>query len=766
MSGRVSNEADAVRGPVFPRTKFQAPLARPEQIRRSALLERVDVGDARLIVATAPAGFGKTTFLGQWIAGRGGTAWVSVDADDAGPRLWSALLTALRPALGPGLDELLVATAAPDVDVRDDVLVGLLDRLAEPSEPLTIVLDDAHLVLDDPPTRAALDWFLERLPAPHAIALGSRRTLPLTALGRRGVRGELVVVGVDELRFTAGESARFLREGLGLDVSDGTIDALEHHVEGWPAALYLAALRMRLGGGAAPGGTEPRADEATFGVLADEVLGSWPAGHRRFVRDVSLLDRFTLDMCVRALRGDEDEVRRAFRELTGSSLLLIPLDRGRTWFRCHHLLRDVLRERIEDEDPARARAIRARAGAWLESEGGESELDDALDQYLAAEAWDEAAELLAAHGLRLIEFDGRDQRARRRLERFPEQRRRTDARLAYVAALVATVEGDRIGRDAWLATGAAAGWEGPMPDGTGSFALAADVLAALVCFDDPPSAVAAGDRVLEQLPPAAPAAVVVAAFAGWHALLDGDLEHAERRADQALAGQMRLPWAGPSVVTPLAHAVRALVALERDAPDAAERSVVAATAAIAADPPRNPLHVLPLRVAESSLALRRGRTDEAAEVCHAAGRQIAGWRDHSMLVPALLAQRAQVAVAQGDRPAAAVACRDAEQRLATASGVRLLRRAVARAAGPVRDDDGGALSERELDVLRALAGTGSLRDVADGLRISRNTVKTHARALYAKLGVGSRQEAVRCGYERGLLGRRPDVPLPTEGSPR
>lgn len=767
MNGRASSGPDPVRGPVFPRTKFQCPLARPEQIARTTLLERVGVGDPRLVVVSAPAGFGKTTFLGQWAATRSAavTAWISVDADDAGPRLWSALLTALRPSLGRSLDDLLVASAAPDVAVRDDVLVGVLDRLAEHAEPVTVVLDDAHLVLDDAETRAALDWFLERLPAPHAVALGSRRALPLAALGRRGIRGELVAVGVDELRFTPTESALFLREGLGLHVDDATVDEIEHHVEGWPAALYLAGLRMRLGGDPLPDAADERPGEATFGVLADEVLGSWPAGHRRFIREVALLDRFTLDMCVRTLRGDEDEVRRAFRELTGTSLLLIPLDRGRTWFRCHHLLRDVLRDRLEDEDPARVRAIRARAGAWLESEGGESELDDALDQYLAAEAWDAAAELLAAHGLRLIGFDGRDQRVRRRLGRFPGEWLRTDARLAYVAALVAAVEGDRDARDAWLATGAAADWQGPMPDGTGSFALAADVVAALVCFDDPPAAVAAADRVLDRLPPAAPVAVTVAAFAAWYLLLDGELDRAEQRADQALSGQMRLPWSGPSVVTPLAQAVHALVALERDAVDAAERAVVAAVAAVRTDPPGNPLQVLPLRVAEASIALRRGRADDAAGVCRSAARQVAGWRDHSVLLPALLAQRATVAAAQGDHAAAADAVGEAEQCLAGTSGVRWLRRALSRVAPTRHADPGAELSDRELDVLRALAGSGSLRDVADGLRISHNTVKTHTRTLYAKLGVGSRRDAVRSGRERGLLGRRPDLRIPQEGSP-
>lgn len=501
-------------------------------------------------------------------------------------------------------------------------------------------------------------------------------------------------------------------------------------------------------------------DEDLFGGLADEVLGSWPPHHRRFVREVSLLGRFTADLCVRTLGGDPDETRQAFRELTRTSLLLIPLDRTRTWYRCHHLLRDVLRGRLEEEDPERARVLHVRAGRWLESEGGESELYEALEHYLAAREWDPAAELLATHALRLVGFGVLGARARGWLGRFPADLLRRDARLAYVAALVTATDGDRDGRDAWLAAGAESGWTGPMPDGTASFALAADALTALVCFDDVGSAVSAGARVLDALPRAAPARSAVEAATAWHGLLRGDHEAAEAHASRALAGQELLPAVGLPLVAPLSAAVLALVAADRGAIDAAGELVAEAEGALQGGALRTAPQALPVLQARARVSLVHGRTAEAIATCRAGLELARGWRDPSLMVPALLIELARAHAAAGDHDAAAGALREARRRVDPARDPGALRSAIAalpasrqgRAAG---DADGAVdLSERELDVLRALSGSGSLRDVADGLRVSHNTVKTHARTLYAKLGVASRAEAVARGRDLGLLGGR------------
>jgi LuxR family maltose regulon positive regulatory protein len=324
---------------VFPQTKFHRPSGRAEHVERALLLGAIEASRARIVVVTAPPGFGKSTLLAQWSArceDPERVAWVSLDADDAGARLWSAVLTGLRELLGPDLDAALDAAEAPDADLRSGVLIALLDALALTREPITLVLDDLHLVLADAATCESLGWLLARLPEPHRVLLATRRELGLDALGRLRIQGDVLDLRADDLRFADHETQRFLRDRLGLELDADDVAALERRTEGWPAALYLAALRLRLGDDVADLMAQlGDSGEDLFGALTDEVLRSSPEHERRFILETSVLDRFNADLCARVL-GDDATTRGAFRTLTRTSLLLSPLDRRRTWFRCHH----------------------------------------------------------------------------------------------------------------------------------------------------------------------------------------------------------------------------------------------------------------------------------------------------------------------------------------------------------------------------------------------------------------------------------------------
>src|SRR5206468_10034121 len=208
--------------------------------------------------------------------------WISLDADDTGPRLWSAVLTGLRDLLGQGLDAALDAAEAPDADLRTGVLIALLDALAATTDPITLILDDVHLAVGDDSTRASLDWVLARLPSAHRVLLASRRELPLEALGRLRIQGDVLDLRADDLRFADDEAMRFLRDRLGLELDPVDVAALEQRTEGWPAALYLAALRLRLGDEIGEV-TEQLASrgEDLFGALTAEVLRSSPDHERR-----------------------------------------------------------------------------------------------------------------------------------------------------------------------------------------------------------------------------------------------------------------------------------------------------------------------------------------------------------------------------------------------------------------------------------------------------------------------------------------------------
>ncbi len=543
--------------------------------------------------------------------------------------------------------------------------------------------------------------------------------------------------------------------------------------------------------------------EDLFGALTDEVLRSSPEHERRFILETAVLDRFNADLCARVL-GDDATTRGAFRTLTRTSLLLSPLDRGRTWFRCHHLLREVLHSRLLEDDPARARELHVRAGAWFETEGGESELHEAMHHYLAASEWDLAAELLTRHSIRFVQSGALGGRARDWLARFPAAVVREDPRLCYVSALLAALDGDRARRDAWLLCGEGAGWEGPMPDGTASLRLAGLCLTAMICFDDLGGAVAAAREALAALPAGSPVRSAVQALSAWHAHLLGDADQAQLLARDALAGQVHLPSAGLPLVAYLPVAVLALAACEREDLDAAAGFAAEAVAARDSGPLRGAPHSLPVVCASARVLTSRGDAEEAATRCLAGLELARDWRDSSLMVPALLLELARAHAALGRAEDAAAAARAGRARIAGARDAGVLDAALqafdrepaaarrdARGAG--RSRSGGArgasgsgsggrgpgeapgsrargagseagqraaaaarngsdeLSSREVEVLRALAGAGSLREVADALFISRNTIKTHTRALYAKLGVGTREEAVSRGRELGLL---------------
>jgi LuxR family maltose regulon positive regulatory protein len=750
---------------VFPQTKFHRPAGRDEHVERSLLLDKIAASRARIVVVTAPPGFGKSTLLAQWSARCAEperVVWVSLDADDGGARLWSAVLTGLRELLGADLDGALDAAEAPDADLRSGVLIGLLDALAATREPITLILDDLHLVLGDAVARDSLDWVLARLPAPHCVLLASRRELGLESLGRLRSQGDVLDLRADDLRFADDEVLRFLRDRLGLHLAAADVAALEQRTEGWPAALYLAALRLRLGDEVSEVMAQIAASEDLFGALTDEVLRSSPEHERRFILETSVLDRFNADLCARVL-GDDATTRGAFRTLTRTSLLLSPLDRGRTWFRCHHLLREVLHQRLMEDDPERARALHVRAGAWFETEGGESELHEAMHHYLAACEWDLAAELLTRHSIRFVQSGALGGRARDWLARFPANVVRDDARLCYVSALLAALDGDRARRDAWLAGGERAGWEGPMPDGTASLRLAGLCLEAMLCFDDLGGALGAADEALAALPAGSPLRSAVQALSAWHAWLLGDVEQAEALARQALAGQVHLPSAGLPLVAYLPVAVLALCACERGDVGAAARLAADAIAARDAGPLRGAPHSLPVTCAAARVLTLRGEPEAAVARCRAGLELAREWRDSSLMVPAALLELARAQAALGRVQEADATARAGAARLLGARDAGALAAALAafaavpvavRAAPPsgpraVRGVE--ELSAREIEVLRGIAGPGSLREVADALYISRNTIKTHTRALYAKLGVGTRGEAVSRGRELGLL---------------
>src|SRR5215467_3749617 len=377
-------------------TKLHVPRPQPGFVARSRLVRALGEALARqLVLVCAPAGFGKTALLADWVRSSSRpVAWVSLDSGDNDPaRFWRHAVAALGQA-HPGIAERAAPILGPPAPSSFEGLVtALINELAaEPGEDkVLLVLDDYHLI-DTPQVHAPLTFLLEHLPPGLRLMLASRSDPPLPLARWRAAR-QLAELRTDDLRFTAGEAAALLREAIGADLPSAAAAALQARTEGWVAGLQLAGLSLR-------GQPDPAGFVAAFSgshryvldYLGQEVLDRQEAGLRGFLLETSVLDRLSSALCDAVTGQGGSQVM--LEEIERAGLFLVPLDEVRGWWRYHHLFADLLRARLEAEQPGRAMALHRAAAAWCE----EHDLaDDAVRHALATAdaAW--AARLVERH---------------------------------------------------------------------------------------------------------------------------------------------------------------------------------------------------------------------------------------------------------------------------------------------------------------------------------------------------------------------------------
>ena len=378
-------------GPLL-ETKLHVPRRRHGLVARPRLSDRLGREVPPLVLVSAPAGFGKTTLLTEWLtaARTDGAlvAWLSLDQRDDDPTtFWTYLVSALRTAVPEVGAEALALLQSPQSSM-DAVLATLLNELQTVPDELVLVLDDYH-VIEAGEVHEGVAFLLDHLPSQFHLVIATRVDPPLP-LARLRARGELVEVRAADLRFGPDEAATYLGDVMGLTLTAGQVAALEERTEGWIAALQLAALSMR-----------GRDDVASFiagfagddrfvvDYLVEEVLQRQPEQVRTFLLQTSVLSRLTGPLCD-ALTG-QDGGKAMLEALDRGNLFVVPLDDRRRWYRYHHLFGEVLRARLLDEDPERVRALNVRASDWYERDGDRSA---AIDHALAGEDFERAAELV------------------------------------------------------------------------------------------------------------------------------------------------------------------------------------------------------------------------------------------------------------------------------------------------------------------------------------------------------------------------------------
>ena len=367
-----SSPAQTVAGIPLLATKLYIPRWRPGLVSRPALVERLVRGTERkLTLVSAPAGFGKTTLLAEWLAATPSrdraVAWVSLDATDNDPALfWAYVITALRrvqPEVGTSALSLLLSPQPPPIA---SVLMTLINEIAAIEDDFALVLDDFH-VIDAPPAHDAIAFLLDHLPPQMHLVIATRED-PRLPLPRLRARSQLTELRAADLRFTSRQATEFLNQIMGLDLSSADVDSLDSRTEGWITGLQLAALSMR-GRTDVSGFTRAFAcdDRWVVDYLVEEVLQRQPERVRSFLLQTSMLDQLSGPLCD-AVTGQDDGTG-LLEALERGNLFVVPLDDKRHWYRYHHLFADVLRSRAMMEQPDQVAARHRRASAWYEANG-------------------------------------------------------------------------------------------------------------------------------------------------------------------------------------------------------------------------------------------------------------------------------------------------------------------------------------------------------------------------------------------------------------
>ena len=351
------------------RTKLYTPPIRPELVSRPRLIERLNAGLRRkLTVLSAPAGFGKTTLLSEWAAGCGRpVAWVSLDRGDNDPaRFWAYFIAALQTIHEDVGEAALAALQSPQRPPIEPLLTGLINKIAEVPGSFALVLDDFHVITDQP-VNDAVTFLLDNMPPQMHLILSSRADPPWP-LARRRARGEITELRANDLRFTSQEAATFLKEVMRLDLSPEDVATLEARTEGWIAGLQMAALSMR-GRKDVSGFIRAFTGSHRFilDYLVEEVLEQQPRDVQEFLLKTSILERMTAALCDTVTDGNDSQT--VLTQLEQANLFLIPLDDERRWYRYHHLFADLLRSRLEQTQPDQMRALHRQASEWYEQNG-------------------------------------------------------------------------------------------------------------------------------------------------------------------------------------------------------------------------------------------------------------------------------------------------------------------------------------------------------------------------------------------------------------
>jgi LuxR family transcriptional regulator, maltose regulon positive regulatory protein len=734
-------------------TKLHVPASRGQIVQRRALLDALSAAPGRkLTLVSAPAGWGKTTLLAQWVSGAHDDqrfSWLSLDSSDNDPVwFWMYAIAALQkssPGVGSRAAELLEMGA----DVMRVVLPTLLNELDNVACQMVLILDDYHLVT----CRAIheqMAFVLNRMPANLHLVLATRSD-PDVSLAKLRASGDLVEVRSDDLRFESTEATQLLNVALELDLAAADIELLRRRTEGWAAGLYLAALSLA-------GRTDPAASIRSFGgdnrhivdYLMAEVLDGQPPHVRSFLLRTSVLRRLSGELCDAALEATDSA--SVLEQIERENLFLMPLDLSRRWYRYHHLFAELLRTELHRSEPELVATLHHRAAAWFEAEGL---IDAAVRHLIAADEVAGTAELIAAEWVNEFNRGGLST-VSSWIDLLPGETALQDPRLSVARAWIALNEG-RLDAAAFFVDAVEAG--AAASAGGATIGAQAVVLRAVLSFKVGDVAAAletAGRATTLDLGEAPLARSGLYCIYGNALYFSGRIDEAEASYRRAAQRAERI---GDRRYRIYALGYLALIAAERGQLTDAERQIRRANGGgtdLAAEE-----YFVGVMVSLGAATVLNKRGDLAA-AADAVNMAVASARQGGALpeVAKALFVRAEIFERLGDlqtaessRTEATILAQDCG---AAGAGLGVPARAgqrasLADAARSTESETTESLTQKELEVLRLLATRLSRREIGQRLYVSLNTVKTHQRRVYRKLGVEDRDAAVTRARELGLV---------------
>ncbi|HEY6794351.1 MAG TPA: LuxR C-terminal-related transcriptional regulator [Kineosporiaceae bacterium] len=735
-------------------------------MRHSLLKRLAEVGEhIPLITLVAPAGYGKTTTLSQWAAAsdqrflylRLGPA----HNEDA--RLLDDLARAVNRHhhLDHAVRSALTDRDPYAVDVAVPQIVAAVHAVGE---PVVIVLDDVHHLRRAQSLDAVLQ-LAQTVPTGCHVVLASQRPPRIRIGGMRG-HGRCVEFAAADLAFSTSEAA-VLAHQMGVELTDESVEELVRRTEGWPAGVHLAALSLR--GATAPGpATVESVVSGERGLVADHLKKVALSQHSPetvdFLVRTSVLERLSAPLCDAVLRSTTSATQ--LTQIASSTLFVIPEDGRGEQYRYHRLFAQVLLGELRRRTPAQEPQLLSRAAAWCEAQG---DYERAVTYALQAHDGIAAARLLTVH-LQHLHAEGRIQAARRWLHALPDNVLRAYPPCALAQLWVWALTGDptRARRCLWIAESST--FDGAMPDGSASYASALARARALLSPQGVDAMLRDAQRASELEPPGGPWYTMAQLLLGSAQLLTGDSDAATRSFELAahLAGHEQEPAASYSL------AQLSLIAAERGNWTTAAARMRESQAKVRSARLGSDIFSLLTYTAGARTALHHGHDQTALGQLNKALRL---YGDPSpRAIPWLGAYSAMVLghvlTDLGDLRAAQQKLGDATRYLTVLgdSGLlmtwhRILMQRLARARNLGSVTRAAGLTSAESRILRLLPTHLTLSDIGREFQLSTNTVKSQVGAIYRKLGVASRGQAVQRAFDLGLLEPGPShAPGPAAGN--